>query len=59
MFFNQTILEKLISFKSIFPSAPDCLGLHPPSIMTVFNLGDGVEHDWISVQGLPALKERK
>jgi len=33
-------------------------GGHDP-IMTVFNLEDGVEYDWISVQGLPALKERK
>jgi len=31
----------------------------PASIMTVFNLEDGVGYDWISVQGLPALKERK
>ena len=31
----------------------------PPSIMTVFNLEPGVEYDWISVQGLPALRERK
>ncbi|MCJ7647984.1 MAG: hypothetical protein MUP85_05185 [Candidatus Lokiarchaeota archaeon] len=31
----------------------------PPSIMTVFNLEDGVEYDWVSVQGLPVLKERK
>ena len=31
----------------------------PPSIMTVFNFLGGVGYDWISVQGLPALKERK
>jgi len=31
----------------------------PPSIMTVFNLEDGVEYDWVSVQGLPALRELK
>jgi len=31
----------------------------PSPIMTVFNFGGGVGYDWISVQGLPALKERK
>lgn len=27
--------------------------------MTVFNLEDGVKYDWMSVQGLPALKGMK
>jgi len=26
--------------------------------MTVFNLEDGVEYDWISVQGMPGLRKR-
>jgi len=30
----------------------------PPSIMTVFNLEPGVEYDWISVQGLLALRKK-
>jgi len=31
----------------------------PPSIIGVFGLKDGVEYEWISVQGLPALREKK
>jgi hypothetical protein len=30
----------------------------PPSIITVFDLEAGVEYNWISVQGLPALRKR-
>jgi len=31
----------------------------PPTIMTLFELKPSVEYDWISIQGLPALRERK
>ena len=30
----------------------------PPPIMTVFNLEDGVDYDWVLIQGLPALKKK-
>jgi hypothetical protein len=29
------------------------------SKMTIFNLNSEDEYDWVSVQGLPALKEKK
>jgi len=29
-----------------------------PQIMTVFNLKDDVEYEWISVQGIPALRAK-
>jgi len=31
----------------------------PPSIITLFDLDSTKEYDWISIQGLPALRERK
>jgi|GEM_PF-5027152 len=31
----------------------------PPSIITLFDLDPSKEYDWISIQGLPALRERK
>jgi hypothetical protein len=30
-----------------------------PQIITLFNLDQNKEYDWISIQGLPALRERK
>lgn len=30
----------------------------PTSIMTVFNLESDVEYDWVSIQGLPALRKK-
>ena len=31
----------------------------PPTIMTLFDLDPDKNYDWISIQGLPALKKRK